>query len=54
MLKITEEINISALLQDDGSKISFEDYLIKYDSQHAKWLTKELNSECRSPISINI
>lgn len=50
MLEVTEEeIAVSASLQVDGSKISFEDYLIKYDGQHAEWVDGKV--EIRMPVA---
>lgn len=46
---ITEEIAVSAPPQVDGSKISFEDYLIKYDGQHAEWVDGRV--EVRMPVA---
>lgn len=43
MLEVkTEQTAVSTPLQVDGSKISFEDYLIKYDGQHAEWVDGEV------------
>ena len=42
MLDVTTEKTISVSPKKTKEKISFEDYLIKYDGQHAEWIDGEV------------